>query len=287
MHFGERYAAPGGVQNNMNDVQTTGRGMRVRRPPPPFRKVKVRRFVSSTPRLVRVTLTGSDLAGFAVDQPAASVRLLIPSPGTSQLVIPTWNGNEFLFPDGRRPTIRTFTPRRFDPETLELDLEIVIHEGGAVSGWVERVAGGEPAAISGPGRGYTIDRAAPSFLLAGDESALPAMSQLLESLPATTPVQMHVEIAHPDARLELPDHPRAQVNWCDLPPEAPPGEALTASVQAAALDPGGRVWAAGEAAAMHRIRRHLFGERALPRAGATVRGYWKHARRESSTKSTE
>jgi NADPH-dependent ferric siderophore reductase len=39
------------------------------------------------------------------------------------------------------------------------------------------------------------------------------------------------------------------------------------------------VWAAGEAAAMQRIRRHLFDEREVPRAQATVRGYWKHGRR--------
>jgi NADPH-dependent ferric siderophore reductase len=39
-----------------------------------------------------------------------------------------------------------------------------------------------------------------------------------------------------------------------------------------------RVWAAGEAAAVQRIRRHLFQDRQLPRAQATVRGYWKHGR---------
>jgi len=38
--------------------------------------------------------------------------------------MPSWNGNEFLLADGRRPTIRTFTPRRVDPEALELDLDV-------------------------------------------------------------------------------------------------------------------------------------------------------------------
>jgi NADPH-dependent ferric siderophore reductase len=46
-------------------------------------------------------------------------------------------------------------------------------------------------------------------------------------------------------------------------------------VRGATLVPGTRVWAAGEAAAMQAIRRHLFEERQLPRARATVRGYWK------------
>ena len=39
-----------------------------------------------------------------------------------------------------------------------------------------------------------------------------------------------------------------------------------------------RVWAAGEAAAVQRIRRHLFEQRGLTRTQAVVRGYWKHGR---------
>ena len=35
---------------------------------------------------------------------------------------------------------------------------------------------------------------------------------------------------------------------------------------------------AGEAAAVQRIRKHLFDERDLPRSHCTVRGYWKHGR---------
>ena len=65
-----------------------------------------------------------------MDQPAASVRLLLPPPGSTDLVMPAWNGNEFLFPDGTRPAIRTLTPLRLDPETHTLDLEIVVHQGG-------------------------------------------------------------------------------------------------------------------------------------------------------------
>jgi NADPH-dependent ferric siderophore reductase len=38
------------------------------------------------------------------------------------------------------------------------------------------------------------------------------------------------------------------------------------------------VWVAGEAAAVQRIRRHLFDERRIPRSQTSVRGYWKHGR---------
>jgi NADPH-dependent ferric siderophore reductase len=228
--------------------------------------------------MVGVTFAGPDLEGLAVEDPAASVRLLLPAPGAHELVVPGWNGNEFLLPGGRRPTIRTFTPRRVDLAALELDLEIVIHGTGVASEWAEAAEPGDPAAISGPGRGYTIDRDAAAFLLAGDETAIPAVSQLLEGLPTEQPVQVHLEVAQPDARRTLPDRPGATVGWYDLPPGSPPGDALVAAVRGTELRPGTRVWAAGEAAAMQRIRQHLFTDRALPRAQASVRGYWKHGR---------
>jgi NADPH-dependent ferric siderophore reductase len=250
---------------------------RVRREPPPFRSVAVRRVERLSPRMTRVTLAGSDLEGLAIEEPGASVRLLLPS-SDDGLVLPAWNGNEFLLPDGRRPAIRTLTPRRFDPQAQELDVEVVLHGQGVASGWAEAATEGAPAAVSGPGRGYRIDAEAPAFLLGGDETAIPAISQLLEVLPRQTPVHVRVEVAAPDARVPLPDHPHADVQWYDLPAGASPGDALVEAVAAADLTSGTKVWVAGEAAAVQRIRRHLFRERGVTRADATVRGYWKHGR---------
>lgn len=267
----------------MTEPEPTERAGRARREPPRFRHVTVRAVVPVSPRLLRITFTGPDLQGFAVDEPAASVRLLLPASASEPLVVPTWNGNEFLLPGGTRPTIRTFTPRRVDAEAAEIDLEAVIHGNGVASGWAARAQPGAVAAISGPGRGYTIDADAPAFLLAGDETAIPAISQLLGLLPAGTPIQVHIEVGRPDARFALPPHPFATVAWYDLAPAAPPGDALVAAVRAAPLVPGERVWAAGEAAAMQRIRRYLFEELAKPRAEATVRGYWKRGRAEGSS----
>jgi NADPH-dependent ferric siderophore reductase len=252
--------------------------VRARREPPRFRAVTVRGVERVTPRLTRVTLAGPELDGLVVDELAASVRLLLPAAGQREPVVPTWTGNEFLLPDGTRPALRTFTPRRSDPDALELDVEIVLHGTGVASEWAEAAEPGAPAAVSGPGRGYTIDPGAPAFLLAGDETALPAIAQLLEALPVATPVDVHVEVAHADARLPLPGHPRATVTWHDLAPGAPPGDALVAAVRGAELPPGVRVWAAGEAAGVQRIRRYLFDDAGLARPQTVVRGYWKHGR---------
>jgi NADPH-dependent ferric siderophore reductase len=63
-----------------------------------------------------------------------------------------------------------------------------------------------------------------------------------------------------------------------LPDASPPGDALVAAIRGAELLPDARVWVAGEAAAVQRVRRYLFQERGMPRAQTSVRGYWKHGR---------
>ena len=262
----------------MTDDDLDRAAARVRREPPRFRRARVRDIGSLGPRLARVTLAGPELEGLAVEQPAASVRVLFPTPSGIELVLPAWNGNEFLLPDGRRPAIRTFTPRRADPDAGELVVDIVRHGTGVASGWVESAQPDAEVAVSGPGRGYAVDAAATAFLLAGDETAIPAISQLLETLPSDRAVAVHVEVAEPDGRIELPDHAGASVRWHDLRPGAPPGDALVAAVHDVDVGDDTRIWAAGEAAAMQRIRKHLFDGRGIPRARATVRGYWKHGR---------
>lgn len=247
----------------------------LRREPPIFRRVEVTGVEYPTSRLARITFGGPELEGLRVDQPAASVRLLLPSSDREGLVMPEWSGNEFLFEDGGRPIIRTFTPLRHRPEERLIDLEIVLHEGGAAARWAGRAAPGDEAAISGTGRGYDIDEDAAAYLLAGDETALPAIGQILRHLPAGIATRALVEVVVPEARLERGHDSRVSVEWLDLPEGARPGEALVATVRAIEIEPGTRVWAAGEAAAMHRIRKDIFEVRGLSRSEATVRGYWK------------
>jgi NADPH-dependent ferric siderophore reductase len=250
----------------------------MRREPPRFRRVQVVDIEARSPRLLRVTLGGPDLDGLEVDQPAASVRLLLPSPGTDELVMPEWDGNEFLLADGSRPAIRTFTPRRLHGGGRALDIEVVLHDGGIASDWAGGAASGDEAAISGTGRGFDIDPQTPAYVLGGDESAIPAIAQLLEAIPEEVPVDVHVEVVRPDARVDLPGHASATVTWHDLPGGARHGDALVAAIEGVDIADGAHVWVAGEAGAVQRIRKHLSGDRGLDRSRTTVRGYWKHGR---------
>lgn len=224
----------------------------------------------------RFVLGGSELAGFSIDEPAASVRLLLPrAEGT--LEMPEWTGNQFELADGSRAPIRTFTPRWFEPDTLDLAVDVVGHDHGAASDWAAAASVGDEVAVSGPGRGYTIDTDASAYLLAGDETAIPAISQLLEELPSPIPVRVIVEIADRSAQLDLPAHDGAVVSWHELPAGDAPGTAMIAALtELEELPPA--VWVAGEAAAIQKIRTHVFDDRGLPRSAATIRGYWKQGR---------
>jgi NADPH-dependent ferric siderophore reductase len=250
---------------------------RIRREPPTFRRVALRSTERLSAHMLRLVLGGDELNGFAIESPASSVRLLLPPPGHRKIVIPTWSGNQFDLPDGSRAPIRTFTPRAFDADRLELTIDLVLHEQGAATDWARTAQIGDETAISGPGRSEPLDESASSFLLAGDESAIPAISQLLEAIESDRSVDVHIEIRHADAELPLPSHPGATVCWHVAAGGAPPGDQIVAAVTGIADLPD-VVWIAGEAAAVQKLRKYLFDEAGRSRSDVTARGYWKLGR---------
>ncbi len=228
--------------------------------------------------MLQLTLEGAGLRSLEIDGLAASVRLLVPVPGTAELVMPSWNGNEFLLPDGERPALRTFTPMRHDPGAGRLDLQIVRHPGGAVSTWAESVAVGAEAAISGPGRGWHPDPGLERLLLFGDETALPAIAQILEATAGGPAVEAHVEVATSHAEIPLPAAAGQSVSW-HLGDSATSGARLVEVASGiGSLPDAAHVWAAGEAASMQAIRKLFFEGLGVTRSQATIRGYWKPAR---------
>ncbi len=224
--------------------------------------------------MLRLVLGGKALHGLPSAGPAASVRLVVPWAGEG-FEVPTWTGNEFLLSDGRRPALRTFTPVEFDADANQLTLDIVRHGGGAISDWAEAVDVGDAAAISGPGRGEVIDPDARRYILLGDETAIPAIRQMIKAIPAPIQIDTHVETVSPDARLELPVRAGLSVTWHDADPTAPPCSRIRDVVATLDVDASTRVWAAGEAAAVQAIRKYLFTERSVPRHHTSIRGYWK------------
>ncbi|MFE7593724.1 siderophore-interacting protein [Kitasatospora sp. NPDC057512] len=254
--------------------------------------LRVARTAGLTPHLVRVTLTGESLTGFVNGGLDQRIKLLLPLPGQSEPLIPPGDGDFGWYQSWRetdprvRPVLRTYTVRgrRFDPD--EIDIDIAVHgDLGPGSRWAATAAPGDRVVVCGPaveqagGVEFRLPADPGWVLLAGDESALPAIAAILEELPAHLPVRVFAEVDGPAEEAYLPAR-RAGVEtvWLHRRSGAP---GLTGAVRAADL-PDGRpyAWIAGEAASVRELRRHLVGERGMDRRAVCFMGYWRAGRSE-------
>jgi NADPH-dependent ferric siderophore reductase len=236
------------------------------KPRKPRYPVTVKNVERLSPHMVRVTFTGEELGAFGWNGPAAHIKLMLPEPGQKEVPMPA--------PDGPRPTMRTYTPRRFDARTRELDVEFFVHGEGPASAWAEQAKVGQKLIIAGPGRCYSVDSAAPWFFIAGDETAIPAIATILEALPPSTEAHVLIEVADPAEERPLITLAKASITWLKRTGDA--GSELEAAIHQRGLPEGhGRIYIACESGAMRRIRKHLLQERGVDRERIVTRGYWK------------
>jgi len=247
-------------------VHTSGR--RTRRPATKLWRAPVRRVERVTPRLVRVTVGGDELADFAGAGTDQNVMLYfypadveLPSPLTLESARAMWSQV--------RPLTRTYTIRRHDPAAREVDFDFVLHDApGPASDWAKAAMPGDRLIFVGPSPAYQPDLDADWHLLAGDETALPAIAAILSALPADAVTRVFAEVE--DAAEEQPlGVPVTWVHRCL-------GETLAGAVAAADL-PSGRVdaWLAGERSSMVALRTHLLDDRGFDRRGVRPTTYWR------------
>ncbi|MGI5128733.1 siderophore-interacting protein [Pseudonocardia sp. CA-107938] len=239
------------------------------------RLLQVRRSVRVTPRMVRVTLGGDELAGFGGTGPDRRIKMFFPVPGQERPAVPRASTGGPVWPAGEaRPTIRTYTVRRFDPDGGELDVDFVLHEGhGPAAAWARDAQPGAWVGVSEPGGRYDPDPAADFHVVIGDETALPAVATVLAALPAGVPAVAFLEVADAAEEQELPG--AAELVWVHRG-DAPPGEPLAAAVRAATFPAGrGQAWLSGESTCVKDLRKHLLDERGLDRRAVYATGYWR------------
>jgi NADPH-dependent ferric siderophore reductase len=231
------------------------------------------------PRLVSVEVTGAELDGFTGAAPTSHLKLFLPPGGAGEeLLLPeqgpdgtqVWSHDESL-----RPVIRTYTPRRYDPATKTLEIQVVLHGEGPASEWAQTVAVGDQVAVGGPGGRFVLDEEAERWWLAADESALPAVGTLLDVLPSTARAEVHVEVEDADDEIELPSAATLSVVWHHRDGSGDYGAALEAAARDAKLEDGARIWVACESGTMRNIRRYLTRERGIPVSQLVTRGYWR------------
>lgn len=250
-----------------------------------------------TPHMVRVVLSSNNFDTFVPNKFTDSyVKLVFVAADIDMAGLPqplTLDSFAGLPPE-KKPSVRTITVRQVDAAAREIALDIVMHgEHGLVGPWATAAQPGQPIYLMGPGGAYAPDPAADWHLLAGDESALPAIAAALEKLPANATGKAFIEVAGPDDEIPLTALESVEVNWvyrggrADLVPEDRAGDhaPLIEAVTTTPWLPGQvQVFIHGEAqTVMHNLRPYIRKERGVDSKWASsISGYWRRGRTDET-----
>lgn len=249
----------------------------------------VRRSERLSPHFMSITVGGEDLTDLEHSGYDQNGRLFFAGPDQPDVVFPTserWMMQYARQSAATRPRVRFYSIRRFRPEVNELDLEVVIHQsadgsGTAGSSWALTAQPGDEVCFLDEGRVYGPTPGATWQLLVGDESALPPILAILEQSTHELPAEVFLEVpTSDDIRDRITVPAGTSLHW--LPrndPARKPGTLALEAVKAAPLRPGRfYTWAAGEAALPTGIRRHLVGDRGVPKSDIAFSGYWRQGK---------
>lgn len=262
-----------------------------------FFEFEVARTRRVSPSVQRVTFRGArpgGLAGFVSGGRDQRFKLFFRPPGQEIATVPVDAGEAWYavwrgLDPGERACMRTYTVRRQRRELGEVDVDFAVHPGAGPAGdWALRAQPGDhltalgPCAAENGGIDFRPPRGTEWILLAGDESALPAVAGILDWLGPGTVVRAWIEIGHSEDVQDLPTRAEAEITWL----VRGSGQGLHRAVAAARL-PEGRpyAWIAGEAGDVRTLRRHLVappaeGGRGIDRRHVTFTGYWRRGASE-------
>lgn len=268
------------------------------RPPRPQTVLTVKAARRLTPHLVRLTLGGDGFEAFrgrwaekgATDQ---YLKLLFADPALGLEPPYDMDALRERLPPEQMPVTRTYTVRSVDEAAGTVDVDFVVHgaegddDAGLAGPWAASLPVGQQVAFHGPGGMYRPDPGADWHLLAGDESALPAIAAALEDLAATAPAAVGValvEVAGPEDELDLTAPAGVEVRWLHRGGPFTPETSLFAAALEGLDWREGRVqvFVHGEREQVKRARAHLTDVRGIDRRALSVSAYWAHGRAEDA-----
>lgn len=238
-----------------------------------FRIAEVVKNERLTPRMARITLRHPDFASFPSLAYDDHCKLFFPEPGAA-MAIPERGPNGLIWPEGSaRPEGRDYTPRSFNQARQEVVIDFVLHGDGPASTWAASAKAGDRLGIGGPRGSFVVKGDFDYYLLAGDETALPAIGRRIEELPAAAKVIAFIEIASADERQAFDNKAALDLHWLDRSAGAP---GLADALRAATLPIGtGYAFIAGESSASAAIRDHLIADRQFDPDLIKAAGYWR------------
>jgi NADPH-dependent ferric siderophore reductase len=212
-----------------------------------------------TPHMRRLRLTAPQLDGFSY-QPGQDVMLLVAA-------------------DGNRPVRRRYTIRALDPARALLTIDVVLHGDGPGERWIRAASPGDRIEGIGPRGKITASPSADWHLFMGDESALPAIFALTESLPGDSVATLIIEVPEPADEQDLSAAARTRLTWLHRAGR-PAGQVdlLAAEAAEVELSPGrGQAYLFGEARTVSRLR-EVLAARGLEPDQMSPKAYWGRGR---------
>ena len=279
-----------------------------------------------SPSFIRIEFAAPELAEFGTAGPVYDQRIKLIFPAASGTLpdiasAESWWEAWRALPEHERGAMRTYSVRDLVGEGAErrLVVDLVLHlvpgATGPASTWATSAAVGDRVIVIGPRRSTTdgggIEFApgdAERILLAGDETAVPAIARILADLPADARGDAFLEVPHPDDASDLVAPAGVTVRW--LPRHGDPVgarlvpgvvEHFGARARATRIEPadddevwetpthsssgeriaaGGGIpglyaWIAGESGVVTALRRHLVRDLGVDRAQVAFMGYWR------------
>ncbi|MFB7595118.1 siderophore-interacting protein [Streptomyces sp. NPDC056160] len=265
------------------------------------------------PSLVRIGFAGPDLHAFESHGRDQSLSLFLPHPGQREPAVPVglgdgwWEGWREL-PDDVRAVMRSYTLRALHRDatgrTTGIDIDFALHgtepgagaPAGPASRWAARATPGDRVLLLGPA---VADNRAIRFrppedadlvVMWGDETAVPAATAILESLPAGTRVRAWLEVRHPGDVQDVACDADAEITWLVRDGSRTEGSPMALGALRDARLPAAErpyVWLAGESGCVRALRRHCVAERGIDKRRVTFVGYWRHGVTEEQLRAQE
>lgn len=246
------------------------------RAPPNWRELRVVHLRDLTPRMRRIRFQGEDLGIFAgLDN--IHVRLAFPPPGAA-LHGPdlTASGRESWPDHPGRPRLRRYTIRRIDVAAGWLDVDFVLHEeaSGPGSAFAISARPGDVIGMIGPGGGsIPLDR--DWYLIAGDETALPAIIRMAALLPQDAQGAILIEVHDPAEAQPVPAPPGMTLRYLSC------GQGLLSAATALAPPQDSirpYVWVGCEYGPFRELRAHVRNTLVLGKECHSIVAYWRQGR---------
>jgi NADPH-dependent ferric siderophore reductase len=297
-------------------------------------RAEVRAVARVSPSFVRVTFGGDDLFEFGTPGEVFDSRIKLVFPPASGILpeldraSDSWWQTYLAVPEAERGSMRTYSVRelRTDPVVgTEVDVDFVLHLEPGLTGpaslWASQAAVGQELYLVGPRRGVEVAAhggaefapgTAASVVLAGDETAAPAIARILEDAPRDLRGVAFIEVPSPADILHLDAPSGVEVHWLprdigephglrlipavlahlgdadagdeirvkdidseDLVWETPDYSGLGEQIDAADAPAERYFWIAGESGVVTTLRRHLVKDLGIDRGQVAFMGYWR------------